>query len=632
MFSMKTWDEEACDETTLRLASELAKRFFARLGPDEPYSALVDLRRFDVLLGTDPAIFTNAEDYRHFAAGVGLLKKLPSLPLGVDAKLSAVKKFLEGEERCRETNLIFNLWKLGRFQFRPAVESILHATQRKIQKIVGEVPDPHEVRYRFSPGGASTSTKKKDSEIRRLITRLSHCSEELAGDPLLGEILATVPGLQSFLMEDCSSTDSFLLTIQRSRLDFVLKDATAMRIITIEPDMNKFVQNGYGDSLRARCKRAGIDLSDQSRNRELARIGSITGGIATVDLTNASGLQALGLVEHTWPPDWFETLVSIRSGYTAYEGTTFHMQAYAGMGNGTTFPVESITFYCLAEATMEYLRIVGPISIYGDDIIIPAAGFQFFRDVLRDLGLEVNSKKSFAHGPFRESCGADWYSGYAVRPAFLRGNMSYRRLYLLHNHYYRCGDLEAAGWFLDLIPHDFRVFGPDGYGDGHLLGDWEGKVYYHRTSEVTLAKCCKCDLIGVPHGRECYTAKTTKHRTSMWTFRTYGQQTRTKYYASKVDYLIPSYSIYIGARLLKDDHSAPRWVPSNLLRRITDVVGIRDVEIPSVPGNSPLFRGRRRAADELPPDSSAWVIGTPMPGAQGSRLLTVCTFERPSGF
>ena len=75
MFSMKTWDGEACDETTLKLASELAKKFFARLGPDEHYSALVDLRRFDVLLDTDPTIFTNAEAYRHFVAGVGLLKK-----------------------------------------------------------------------------------------------------------------------------------------------------------------------------------------------------------------------------------------------------------------------------------------------------------------------------------------------------------------------------------------------------------------------------------------------------------------------------------------------------------------------------------------------------------------------------
>jgi len=631
MFSMKTWDEETSDETTVRFASEIAKKFFARMGPEDVYSTFVDNRRFDSILESNPSIFTEPEVYRNFVGGLGLLKKLPCLPLNSEPRLSAVKKFLSGEVGCRETNRIFNLWKRGEFQFRPAVESILHAAQRKICKIVGPVPHPSQVRYRFSPGGASTSTKKKDSEIRNLIANLNHCSEELASDPLLGEILQTVPGLLSFLSESSGSSDSFLCTVHRSRLDFVPKDASTDRIITVEPDLNKFVQNGYGDYLRLMCKRSGIDLSDQTRNGELARIGSITNGIATVDLSNASGLLSLGLIEHLWPCEWFELLMSIRSGYTAYDGFIFHMEAYAGMGNGTTFPVESITFHALSEAVCDFLGLVGPVSTYGDDIIVPSDAVPMLVSVFRDLGLSVNAEKSFWDGPFRESCGQDWFLGFSVRPAFLRGNVSFRRLYLLHNHYYRLGDFEAAGWFLDYIPEHFRTFGPDGYGDGHLLGTWRGEVYYHESEEILLARRCVCEKLGLDHGSECYTKKRVKTRTSMYKFRTYGYGSRKYFYVSKADYLIPSYTIYMGASSVNTTRS-PSWLKGSDLQKFIDKnLGVRDVVVESVLASS--FSSRRKLRrNELPPDSSVWAIGTPMPGTQGCRRLTVCTFERPSSF
>lgn len=429
MFSMKTWDEEASDETTLRFASELARRFFARMGSEDRYIRHLKDADYLGLLQLSPDVSSGAEVYRNHVAGIGMLKKLPCLPLGINPKSAAIEKFLQGEAKCRETNLLFNLWKRGEFQFHPVVESILHASQRKIREIVGEVPDVKNVRFRFSPGGASTSTKKKDSEIRNLIANLNHCSEELLSDPLLGEVLKTVPLLSSFLIEGDSCPDSFLVSVHRSRLDFVPKDASTDRIITVEPDLNKFIQNGYGDVLRLRAKRAGIDLSDQSRNRELARIGSLNNSIATVDLSNASGLLALNLIEHLWPPEWFELLMSIRSGYTTYGDFLFHMAAYAGMGNGTTFPVESITFYAIAMSVVEHEGIIGPVSAYGDDIIIPSRSYSLLDRVFGALGLEINAKKSFVDGPFRESCGSDWFSGYSVRPAFLRGNVSYRRLF-----------------------------------------------------------------------------------------------------------------------------------------------------------------------------------------------------------
>ncbi len=640
MFSMKTWDEESSDEATLKFASELAKKFFARLGSEDCYSQYLEDSDYSGLLKLSPPISSGAEAYRNYAAGIGLLKKLPCLPLSVDPKLAAVEKFLQGEAKCRETNLIFNLWKRGEFQFPPVVESILHASQRKIQAIVGFVPDVSDVRFRFSPGGASTSTKKKDSEIRTLIANMNHCSEELISDPLLGEVLRTVPLLSSFFIEEDSCPDSFLMSVNRSRLDFVPKDASTDRIITVEPDMNKFIQNGYGDVLRLRAKRAGIDLTDQSRNQELARIGSLNNSVATVDLTNASGLLALGLIEHLWPPEWFDVLMSIRSGYTLYEKSfIFHMSAYAGMGNGTTFPVESITFFALAQSVVEHLGIVGPVSAYGDDIIIPSGAYSLLGTVFKSLGLEVNPNKSFSHGPFRESCGSDWFSGYSVRPAFLRGNVSFRRLFLLHNHFYRLGDFEAAEWFLDFIPSSFRVFGPDGFGDGHLLGVWSGKVYYHETEETVLKQgSCVCTTLGLPHGSECYHRRRVRTRTSMYTFETYSYRARSSYFVSKVDFLLPSYTVYArsnGFRLTEYSGQSTIVGDGKLATRIEKSFGMREPSITDRHYTSLRFHGngpkRKPLWHELPPDSSVWVIGTPMPGALGCRRHTVCTFEQPTG-
>lgn len=653
MFSMKTWDEEANDETTLRFASEIAKKFFARVDPLHPCISSLNRGDFRDVLDFRPPFTDGPEAYRNHAAAVGLVKKLPCLPLGSDPKLSAIVKFLSGESECRETNYLFNLWKRGEFQFRPVVERILHSTQRKIQDIVGSVPDIESVRFRFSPGGASTKTKKHRSDIRSLMAEIGFCSEELIGTELLGSILATTPGLSSFLTDDGESTGSFLMEIHRSRLDFVRKDASTDRIITVEPPMNKFVQNGYGDYLRQCCKRSGIDLSDQTRNQELARIGSITDGLATVDLSNASGLMALGLIEHLWSPEWFDLLMTIRSGYTTYGNTTFHMQSYAGMGNGTTFPVESITFFCLATSVCEELHLIGPVSAYGDDIIIPVSAYPLLCSVFNALGFSINLDKSFASGPFRESCGSDWYSGYLVRPAFLRGNISYRRLYLLHNHYYRLGDFEAANWFLDFIPPPHRIFGPDGYGDGHLLGRWDGKVYYHKVTSLVLRQNCICKHLGVPHGSECYKKVTLREKTSQYTFETYGDRVSHNFMRSKVDWLLPAYSVYMSSPSSASEvfgmihHTRFKISGTDILHTITP--GGASMRIITPQYIRQLARSFRYTMDEIkdrrggsklpprprwfdmPPDSSIWVKGTPMPGSRGVSRVRVCVFDHPSG-
>ena len=141
-----------------------------------------------------------------------------------------------------------------------------------------------------------------------------HCSEDLQQDePKLVELLETLPHLVDVHLDAEMLSQ---LTIVTGRLDFVLKNAKTKRAITVEPDLNKIVQTAYGDYMRCVLKRSGIDLSDDQRQSELARVGSITEGIATLDLSNASGLISLGLILDQFPEPWLDVILWYRDWET----------------------------------------------------------------------------------------------------------------------------------------------------------------------------------------------------------------------------------------------------------------------------------------------------------------------------
>jgi hypothetical protein len=55
-------------------------------------------------------------------------------------------------------------------------------------------------------------------------------------------------------------------------------------------------------------------------------------------------------------------------------------------------------------------------SVYGDDIIVRSAVAPRVLKYLQVCGFTANRKKTFLSGPFRESCGTDWFEGEDVRP------------------------------------------------------------------------------------------------------------------------------------------------------------------------------------------------------------------------
>jgi hypothetical protein len=90
------------------------------------------------------------------------------------------------------------------------------------------------------------------------------------------------------------------------------------------------------------------------------------------------------------------------------------LEKFSSMGNGFTFELETLLFYAIAKAAGGLQR--DELSVYGDDIIIPTRCASDVLAALRFFGFTPNQRKTFVQGPFRESCGGDFFCGVDVTP------------------------------------------------------------------------------------------------------------------------------------------------------------------------------------------------------------------------
>jgi hypothetical protein len=201
----------------------------------------------------------------------------------------------------------------------------------------------------------------------------------------------------------------------------VPKNSDIDRCCCKEPDLNMFLQKGFGNQIRKLLKKQGVDLNNQSINREYARIGSVDGSLMTLDLSSASDSVSTELVRRVLPFDWFHYLDLVRSPITEIDGDNHTNEMFSSMGNGFTFELESLLFYSIARATAYFGGWKGSISVYGDDIIAPAGMYDDLVSALSFCGFKTNPDKSFWEGAFRESCGAHWHSGRDISPFYIRG-------------------------------------------------------------------------------------------------------------------------------------------------------------------------------------------------------------------
>jgi hypothetical protein len=238
------------------------------------------------------------------------------------------------------------------------------------------------------------------------------------------------------------------MLVEGSKICVVPKNDQIGRTICVEPSLNMFYQLGLGSILEDGLKTAfGIDLSLQpSVNKHMARIGSRTGSFATIDLKSASDSISLDMARWCVPDKLLNWLIFLRSPSTKLpDGRDIELKMLSSMGNGYTFPFQTIIFACVVASVYKLkgypikrvalkrvghdispdLRSsqsfrIGNFGVFGDDIIVRSDCYRMVCRLLHLLGFTVNADKSFNSGGFRESCGGDYLRGRDIRGIYLK--------------------------------------------------------------------------------------------------------------------------------------------------------------------------------------------------------------------
>lgn len=210
--------------------------------------------------------------------------------------------------------------------------------------------------------------------------------------------------------------------VDGSSLSFVPKQSDVSRVICTEPLLNMMAQKAIGGYLESvLAKHCSIDLATQPDiNRQFAKTGSIYGSHATIDLSSASDSISMELVRVFFPPLFVKAIERTRSRFTTLpDGRKVRLGMVSSMGNGFTFPLETILFYAISRAASDEVGC-GRCMSFGDDIIVETEAYALTAATLERLGFTLNHDKSFSEGPFRESCGEDYLFGTNVRGVYLR--------------------------------------------------------------------------------------------------------------------------------------------------------------------------------------------------------------------
>lgn len=539
----------------------------------------------------------NPESAYHLGQILAKYRKRNDIDIGVDKEEVAFSSFLKAEQKCAETNTIFKHWREGSFKFDPSVDSVFHLASQKIARVLGEVPSLEDLRLKFGPG-ATRSTKRINACARIKLSDMHTCSEEHL--PVLQRTLEEMPSWTPLMQGDNSlESASVSVHIVDAALSFVEKNCKTYRGVSTPPSLNMMVQLGINTYMASRLRRFGVDVTDQTRNKTLAREGSITGSLATLDLSSASDTIAIELVAHLLPYEWFTFLSYYREGSMVYKDETFKLHKFSAMGNGYTFPLETLIFWALSSACLENAH--DTCSVYGDDIIVPVGAVPLVSRVLNAAGFTLNTEKSFWRGPFRESCGGDYYSGIDVRPVFLDDRICGEDLFRLYNDYVRRFEAEPARYLLSFIDPSVMLWGPDGYGDGHLI-----------INDFAMEKSISPY---VPFKRD--------YGWAGYTFETYTWKAKRHFKPLPGDYVLPCYTIYASGVIPE----MTKWDIAFLAGRIplrplnwdrSEVVARIDSALRFTP--STTYRsGRKYSAEEKE------MFGVSLPGTKGYKRIKIYT-------
>lgn len=446
-------------------------------------------------LECNPWNYTCSQAYADDYLVTQFMSKYPGLQTGIDTKAKAMESFYQFEEQCKQTNYQLE----SRLHSSERVSQIFWAASEKCKRWLTPFDVPlangrlpmEDVFHNLTWGPGVTSSVKGRSlaAYNKFQGKLETTADLKAAGahyvvnsiPMWGTYHASgIPDRPSSVTPNC------LTVVPGNAVATVPKNAKTDRTIAVEPHVNAFLQRGIGITIRSILKSHGFDLRSQERNQHYAKIGSKDGSLATLDLKGASDTVSRKLVQLMLPHDWYTLLNSCRSPmFRNEQGEWVRYHKFSSMGNGYTFELETLIFASLALSTCNYLGLQQPVvCVYGDDIVIPTEAVDLYEEVLETCGFTVNRKKSFSSGPFRESCGQDYFHGVNVRPFFVRQELrSLEAIYPMANNLRRYCAMRNGGlgydrrffraWkglYLSVKPsHRYRI--PDGQGDGGFISE-----------------------------------------------------------------------------------------------------------------------------------------------------------------
>lgn len=354
-----------------------------------------------------------------------LIRKVPFKDPTLTPEQNAWDKFLASEQACKDTNARFTAFSSEMF----SAEEYLGRARNWIRRVLGESPDFKSIfeRCDFGPGasvGVHGECTHKGAKLTAEKWSVTGSAYDYARVSMMGDhhIWEYLLGGAPFCFDSDLFREKFdakASIVQANKITMVPKTAKVHRTIAIEPLLNGYVQKGVDLHMRDKLRKIGINLNDQTRNQRLAKLGSEGGfdPLVTIDLSSASDSISIQLVKNLLPPDWYDFLNAIRS--PCYESSygSGKYEKFTSMGNGFCFPLETLIFAALIVSVYQDVATRTPIfSVYGDDIIVHQSAALLLTERLAFCGFKINSDKSFLFGPFRESCGADYFEGVYVRP------------------------------------------------------------------------------------------------------------------------------------------------------------------------------------------------------------------------
>jgi hypothetical protein len=367
-----------------------------------------------------------------------LLKKCIS-EVASDADNAALTKFLQANESCKE-------WSL---RFETLLDELLVGTFRlELHRLFDEEYFDDLASLNGMPGpGASVGARGTDFYTKMFDSVLTTTRPSLYQ---LYQIHCKRSPMALAAEENRQHRHGCYQQVTGSRLSFVPKRNDISRVICIEPSLNMFFQKGIEERLTLLLrKRVGIHLPVQQLiNRELAKVGSKTGQLSTIDLTSASDSISLSMCREFLPKTLMGILELFRSPSVQLpDGSWQELHMISSMGNGFTFPLQTIIFSAVVSAVyrlngikMHRTRILsrggfacGNFGVNGDDIICETKVARQVIRLLNLLGFTENADKTFIEGPFRESCGGDFVGGYPVRAVYVKSLSSEQSRYVAFN-------------------------------------------------------------------------------------------------------------------------------------------------------------------------------------------------------